>query len=735
MIRRVPVINWFSLQMTSAATGCAAVMISPYAALLFPLLLLLVWFTLQLGWKTRQEPERNKPIADGIAVLGLAIFLFLLFKLNLLVALGALLFVAALALNVQLHTYRRFYFAQVMSFIFVLVGAAEATSGFYLLAIIAYSLFAAFSLGEAWLDQGEQIEHHEKNEVVPKTASQHRVFVTAVILILAFAFYLVIPRPPALNFGGQESSAGDFYHDDDWQKHADDNVPPPPKKSESNEVEDQRTRLDNFNEITDLSSYGDDGSDYEYDGFNSQFDIRDTMASKAGIDLNAIVARMKAPHGSYLKVRTFNYFDGESWSSTNENISRKVNTNFIGKVDLDVTRKGNFQQVITIERNMPAWLPAAADPVSIWVPASVIALDQFNQPLLPGVLRPNTRYTVKSALELVDNRPISRAPPPESEDLQLTKNFDGRIRKLAREVTRKHSGSYAKAIALETHLRSEYQYSFASITQSQGRTPLSKFLFVDKQGHCEYFASAMTIMLRSLGIPARLVTGFSVNNKNPLTGYFEIRAIDGHAWTEAWIDGRWVTFEPTAYYQIPSSQESVFAAEQISQYAQQVVQLSQVGDSQEFNLGAILSALWLALYTGVVIIAAYIKLFLLNAWPLLLLMCVILFAGWRFQPYWLPYLRAYMSARKIQAYTPNNAPDALYFYMYHLQRMAQKHTPKRQSSVEIEDWLSVVENQYGHLSAMRTLAHCVHNTFYLGEYSDLEQIQQAALAAVEELKS
>jgi hypothetical protein len=67
--------------------------------------------------------------------------------------------------------------------------------------------------------------------------------------------------------------------------------------------------------------------------------------------------------------------------------------------------------------------------------------------------------------------------------------------------------------------------------------------------------------------------------------------------------------------------------------------------------------------------------------------------------------------------------------------MAQKHTPKRQSSVEIEDWLSVVENQYGHLSAMRTLADCVHNTFYLGEYSDLEQIQQAALAAVEELKS
>ena len=72
------------------------------------------------------------------------------------------------------------------------------------------------------------------------------------------------------------------------------------------------------------------------------------------------------------------------------------------------------------------------------------------------------------------------------------------------------------------------------------------FLFETKTGHCEYFASAMAIMLRLQGVPARLVTGFSATNKNPLTGYFEVRALDAHAWVEAYFPAHgWVTFEPT----------------------------------------------------------------------------------------------------------------------------------------------------------------------------------------------
>ncbi|HTS51213.1 MAG TPA: transglutaminase domain-containing protein, partial [Bryobacteraceae bacterium] len=76
--------------------------------------------------------------------------------------------------------------------------------------------------------------------------------------------------------------------------------------------------------------------------------------------------------------------------------------------------------------------------------------------------------------------------------------------------------------------------------------PLSFFLFHRKKGHCEYFASAMAIMLRTLGIPTRMVTGFQSGIYNPISGSQLIRTSDAHSWVEAWLPQRgWTTFDPT----------------------------------------------------------------------------------------------------------------------------------------------------------------------------------------------
>ena len=76
--------------------------------------------------------------------------------------------------------------------------------------------------------------------------------------------------------------------------------------------------------------------------------------------------------------------------------------------------------------------------------------------------------------------------------------------------------------------------------------PLANFLFERKKGHCEYFASAMAVMLRTLGIPSRVVTGFQSGVYNPITHLQVVRASDAHSWVEAWINGRgWTTFDPT----------------------------------------------------------------------------------------------------------------------------------------------------------------------------------------------
>jgi hypothetical protein len=125
----------------------------------------------------------------------------------------------------------------------------------------------------------------------------------------------------------------------------------------------------------------------------------------------------------------------------------------------------------------------------------------------------------------------------------------------------------AAATRLEQYLRSEYEYSFSTVVRSQGVIPLEEFLFETRRGHCEYFATAMAIMLRTQRIPARLVTGFSATTYNPLTGYYEVRALDAHAWVEAWFPQYgWVLFEPTAFYALPPPQEDRTTGEQLSAY-------------------------------------------------------------------------------------------------------------------------------------------------------------------------
>lgn len=715
---------WLALQLAVAAAGAAGALFSPLVGVATGLLALpLAVFSLKKGWDSRTEEQPNKALGDGIAAAGIGLFMLLLFSSGLMQALGALLLMATFALNVQLNNYRKFYLLQLVTFVLLLVGAAEATSGSYLLVMSAYCLFAAFSLSEAWLDQGSD------SALIHGPSFRQRALISAVVMGLALFIYLLMPRFEALNIGGQHSSAGDFYHDSKWEQGADDSVSEPYKKPEK-PGNSSEARYDQLKEITELSDFN--HSDYRYDGFNEEFDVRGTERG-GSVDLNAIVARMQASHGTYLKVRTFDTFDGVSWSTANEDISRKLKTSGMGRVDINSRREGNFQQVITIEQPMPAWLAAAADPVSLWVPASTIALDQFAQPLLPGPLKKGTRYTVNSALELFDNRMLSQAPAADKSDLQLPTGFDKKIQRLAQDVTRNEVGTYAKAVALEEHLRSSYAYSFESITRSQGQTPLSEFLFKSKKGHCEYFASAMTIMLRSLKIPARLVTGFSVTTRNPLTGYFEIRAIDGHAWTEAWIDGRWVTFEPTAYYQLPEPQENLLAAQQISDYAQELLRRNQSTGEGEWTFMGLLSSLWLMLSTVVVVVLATIKLVLWTLWPLFALLLVLAVVAWFTRHWWWQEAQARFSLWQIKRYQPQDSATALQFYLYHLQRIGARQLAQRKQDELLTDWLPPLAAQKLAEAEAQAFIRASDAYLYEGQTLDTQRLQQLVLALCQKL--
>lgn len=129
--------------------------------------------------------------------------------------------------------------------------------------------------------------------------------------------------------------------------------------------------------------------------------------------------------------------------------------------------------------------------------------------------------------------------------LQLPERLDPRIPQLARQITASASNPFDKAVAMENYLRSNFGYTL-NLQGGPGADPLAHFLFVTKAGHCEYFASSMAIMLRTLGIPSREVNGFLPGEFNDIGGDYIVRASDAHSWVEAYFPGSgWLTFDPT----------------------------------------------------------------------------------------------------------------------------------------------------------------------------------------------
>jgi hypothetical protein len=136
--------------------------------------------------------------------------------------------------------------------------------------------------------------------------------------------------------------------------------------------------------------------------------------------------------------------------------------------------------------------------------------------------------------------------PPEIKTrfLQLPR-LSPRITDLALSITREAKTPYEQIMSVEQHLISNYRYSL-DVGMEDGLNPLEDFLFRRKTGYCEHYATAMVIMLRTLGIPARLVTGFLPGEWNEFGGYYRVRQQDAHAWVEVFFpQSGWITFDPT----------------------------------------------------------------------------------------------------------------------------------------------------------------------------------------------
>lgn len=149
---------------------------------------------------------------------------------------------------------------------------------------------------------------------------------------------------------------------------------------------------------------------------------------------------------------------------------------------------------------------------------------------------------VPSPLEL---RNVGPADPDNMEAYLQLPPLGDRVEELALEITSPDTGVYDKVVSVRRYLLTNYTY-----TRTLGRGgsvyPLEEFLFVRKEGHCEYFATAMAVLLRAAGIPSRVVNGFIGGAPNVHGNFFLVRESDAHSWVEVFFPGHgWVTFDPT----------------------------------------------------------------------------------------------------------------------------------------------------------------------------------------------
>lgn len=289
----------------------------------------------------------------------------------------------------------------------------------------------------------------------------------------------------------------------------------------------------------------DQDSEYYY-GFSNRLDL----SYRGGLS-DTIMMYVQSPAWSYWRGYAFDRYDGRTWSASDDNLmpfSAGRSGRFV--LDQDVPEP-TFVQSFYIAQDMPNILWAGGTPVTIFFPARELALDvtggiKVGQPLTAG-----TVYSVESTSQNFDPA-VLRASGTNYPDwiksryFQMPETVTQRTRELAISITNGLTNNYDKVVAIRNYLTQNYPYDLYPPPQAPDMDAVDQFLFVDKRGVCEHYTSAMVIMLRSLGIPARFVVGYGSGDLNPLTGYYEVRANDAHAWVEVFFPGEeWVTFDPT----------------------------------------------------------------------------------------------------------------------------------------------------------------------------------------------
>jgi len=287
------------------------------------------------------------------------------------------------------------------------------------------------------------------------------------------------------------------------------------------------------------------------------FTERVSLAGSGRIENNPSIAfrvKLRGPMAKRLDTQkllwrgiALSYFDGSTWMAQRPDGRPRQLHEFVPRTVSDPSR--TITQQFELPPSESRVLFGLAEMVHInsndFVPAYSPVDDSF---VSHGRVRRPVRYEVQSELPPVwaiyaDDQPVANAP---ERYVQLPETLSPRINQLAEDIASpaSHPTTLSRVEAIERHLST---FSYTSELPGAVDDPLCDFLFARKSGHCELFASAMAVMLRSVGVPARLVNGYIGGEWNEFLDMYVVRQTHAHAWVEVYFPSlnRWVAFDPT----------------------------------------------------------------------------------------------------------------------------------------------------------------------------------------------
>jgi len=275
---------------------------------------------------------------------------------------------------------------------------------------------------------------------------------------------------------------------------------------------------------------------------------------------NITLMDVQSPAGRYWRAAVYDQYTGDGW------IASEPKTVFLDAGEapgpfVPYEARQVVTQTFTLYMPGTTQLYALGQPEVFGMPikASVYEVPgPGDTPLVSSLAAAYSRYKLKSGdtymvistVSAVDEKTLrlSGTDLPEWADryLQLPDDLPQRVRDLALEITAPYDNYYDKAMAIQDYLR-EYTYNEQIQRPPLGVDRVDYFLFELKEGYCNYYASAMAVLARAAGIPARVAAGYTRGDWESDAQAFRVRQYHSHAWVEIYLPRfGWIEFEPTA---------------------------------------------------------------------------------------------------------------------------------------------------------------------------------------------